>query len=74
MASSSASNPQMSEEQRKAEELKALMSVPQLDLPWPLMESAVSSARIKALAHMLDPSMELDDSAVKVSFFIYALV
>ena len=53
-------------DQRK-EELDAMVAgAPPCDLPWPLLEASVSASRIKALAHMLDPSMELDDGAVKV--------
>ena len=67
MASSSASAALLTEEQRKAAEMRGFLGAPQLDVPWPLLEASVSAARIKALAHMLDPSMELDDGAVKVS-------
>ena len=64
--SAAASAHPTTDEQRKAAELKGMLNAPPLELPWPLLEASVSASRIKALAHMLDPSMELDDGAVKV--------
>ena len=52
---------------KRAEEMRALLAgVPPLEVPWQLLESSVSAARIRALAKMLDPSSEMDDGAVKV--------
>ena len=61
------------EKKRKAEELRrALEEAPSLDVPWQLLESSASRARIRALARSLDPSMDLDEGAVQVRRWWYA--